>query len=94
MKKMKNLKFIILATLIVIIYSCKKEEIETPQYETPQYDTCNCGAITNDGITDDCYWLDVKNDCSSNIKRFCVPSDFWMTAYVGTNVCITGEESW
>ena len=85
---MKKSKFIILVMIIGLMYSCKKEDIEIPPME------CNCGAVTNDGITDDCYWLDIKNDCSKNTKRFCFSADFWMTAYVGTNVCVTGEESW
>ena len=52
------------------------------------------GTITNDGITDDCYWLDIKNDCSNNLKRFCFDYSDWLTAYVGTDVCLNGEEPW
>ena len=87
---MKALKIITLLTFILIASSCNKEVIEPIVEET----SCNCGTITNDGITGDCYWLDVRNDCSSNIKRFCFDYSFWLTAYVGTDICVTNETPW
>ena len=67
--------------------SCKKEE------------ECNCGVITNDGITfnDDgstCYWLEIRNNCSDNKKRFCFDYDVWFDANPGENFCVTNEVGW
>ena len=31
---------------------------------------CNCGTIANDGIDGSCYWLEIRNDCSGNKKKF------------------------
>lgn len=90
---MKNLKIIALFILMLVAIACKKEVIEPTPTPTPE-PVCNCGTITNDGITDDCYWLDVRNDCSSNVKRFCFDYSFWLTAYVGTDVCVTNQEPW
>jgi hypothetical protein len=82
MKKIMMIVVVIVATLS----SCKKEEI-----------TCNptsCGAIVNDGITDGCYWLEIENDCSGNKKKFCFDQSVWMSAYVGTNFCVSGVQPW
>ena len=72
--------------VIALTYSCEKQEIGGVY--------CNCGVITNDGIDGDCYWLDIRNDCSNNIKRFCFSPSDWMTAYVGTDFCVTNESGW
>ena len=56
MKKLLMIMAIIIATLS----SCTKKDI-----------TCEpttCGAIVSDGITDNCYWLEIENDCSKNKK--------------------------
>ena len=90
---MKNLKILTLFTLIIAIFACEKEVVDPIVQPIPE-SNCNCGTITNDGITDDCYWLDIKNDCSNNIKRFCFDYSDWLTAYVGNDVCLNGEESW
>jgi hypothetical protein len=74
------------ALMIATLTSCKKEDI-----------TCNpttCGVIANDGITDGCYWLEIENDCSGNKKKFCFDQSVWMSAYVGTNFCVTGVQPW
>ena len=76
----------IVVIIIATLTSCKKEDI-----------TCNpttCGVIANDGITDGCYWLEIKNDCSGNKKKFCFDENVWMSAYVGTNFCVTGVQPW
>ena len=82
MKKLLMIMAIIIATLS----SCTKKDI-----------TCEpttCGAIVSDGITDNCYWLEIENDCSKNKKKFCFAQNVWMSAYVGTNFCVTGVEPW
>ncbi len=55
---------------------------------------CNCGTIANDGIDNGCYWLEIRNDCSGNKKRFCFDQDIWMDAYVGENFCVYNESEW
>jgi deoxycytidylate deaminase len=82
---MKKLLMII-AIIIATLSSCTKKNI-----------TCElttCGAIISDGITDNCYWLEIENDCSKNKKKFCFAQNVWMNAYVGTNFCVTGVEPW
>ena len=85
---MKNLKRVVLAVMIAMftMTSCNKEEIEP--------ENCNCGTIANDGITDGCYWLEIRNSCSNNKKTFCFDQDIWMTNYVGDNFCVLGESNW
>jgi hypothetical protein len=69
--------------LIALIFaSCAKDE------------PCNCGTIANDGIDGDCYWLEIRNDCSENKKTFCFDQDVWQDAHVGENFCVTGEREW
>ena len=81
MKKLILCVAIMIATLI----SCTKEDIN-----------CNstCGVIANDGITDGCYWLEIRNDCSNNKKKFCFDQDVWMDAYVGSHFCVTNQGQW
>ena len=55
---------------------------------------CNCGTIANDGITDDCYWLEIRSDCSQNKKQFCFDQDIWMSNYVGDHFCVYNETGW
>ena len=68
----------------LILFSCKKEEQEQ----------CNCGVIANDGIDNECYWLEIRNDCSGNKKKFCFDQDVWMNAAVGSDFCVTNETGW
>ena len=68
----------------LILFSCKKEEQEK----------CNCGVIANDGIDNECYWLEIRNDCSGNKKKFCFDQDAWMNAAVGSDFCVTNETGW
>jgi hypothetical protein len=82
---MKKLVFIAIAiALSTMMVSCSKEEQEQ----------CNCGTIANDGIDNGCYWLEIRNDCSGNKKRFCFDEDIWMNNYVGDHFCVTNESSW
>ena len=62
--------------------------------EVPSKSSCNCGTIANDGIDGDCYWLEIRNDCSGNKKKFCFDQDIWMSSYVDTNFCVTNSGSW
>ena len=55
---------------------------------------CNCGVIANDGIDSGCYWLEIRNDCSGNKKKFCFDQDIWMNAHIGENFCVTNSSGW
>jgi len=77
---MKKLIFC-LAVATAFLSSCSKEE-------------CNCGVIANDGITDGCYWLEIRNSCSNNKKKFCFDQDIWQNNHVGDNFCVTNETGW
>jgi hypothetical protein len=78
-------KLIYLTALTITLLSCKK-------YEPEQ--NCTCGVIANDGITDGCYWLEIRNSCSNNKKKFCFDQDVWISAYVGSNFCVSGVQPW
>jgi hypothetical protein len=80
---MKKLAIIILIGFSV--FSCKKEESKP---SVP----CNCGKIMSDNVAN--YSVDIKNDCTGNIKNFVLYEADWMTAYVGSNYCITNETKW
>ena len=77
---------------LLLVSSCKKEEIEVC---TPT----NCGTIINDGIDIDasgnyCYYLEIQNACSDNVKKFCFDQYTWQNAYVGTEFCVTNQNPW
>jgi hypothetical protein len=78
-------KVVMFIMLAIGLASCSKEE------DTKQ---CNCGTIANDGIDGSCYWLEIRNDCSGNKKKFCFDQDVWMDAYVGSNFCVTNQSQW
>jgi hypothetical protein len=78
-------KLLLFVTVALLSTACKKEEV-TPN--TP----CNCGAIISDDASN--YSVDIKNDCSGNIKTWILSPNDWMSAYVGTNYCITNATSW
>jgi len=78
-------KLLSIVILSVGLMGCKKEEV------TPN-NTCNCGMIMNDSASN--YSVDIKNDCSGNVKTFYLSEADWMTAYVGTNYCITNVANW
>ena len=77
-------RVLVLLATAAITMSCEKEE----KLE------CNCGTIANDGIENNCHWLEIRNFCSGNKKKFCVDQDIWMDAYVGSDFCITNTTSW
>lgn len=79
-------KLFVILTLAFIV-GCNEE---TPN---PNRD-CNCGTIANDGIDNGCYWLEIRNNCSGNKKKFCFDQDVWMDAYVGEKFCVIGESEW
>jgi len=75
---------LILSVLALTLASCNKEELCTS----------NCGTITDDGITNGCYWLEVQNECTGNKKIFCFDQNVWSNNYVGDNFCVTNEPTW
>jgi hypothetical protein len=82
-------KLIYLTALTITLLSCKKYE--------PEKD-CTCGVIANDGVDynngNSCYWLEIRNSCSNNKKKFCFDQDVWISAYVGSNFCVSGVQPW
>ncbi len=85
-------KLFLVLTLAVMLMSCEKDE----EYSAPE--KCNCGTIANDGIDNINnqlkYWLEIRNSCSGNKKKFYFDQDIWMTAYVGTDICLNNVSSW
>lgn len=63
----------VILVLAVLAIGCTKEE-------------CPCGMITDDYVKD--FSVDVRNDCSGKIKNFVLTEGDWMTAYVGTDICM------
>ncbi len=57
--KTKATLLILALAMIITVSSCTKDE------------PCNCGTIANDGIDGSCYWLEIRNECSGNKKKFC-----------------------
>lgn len=78
-------KLMMIMILAIGLVSCSKEE------DNKQ---CNCGTIANDGIDGSCYWLEIRNDCTNNKKKFCFDQDVWMNAYVGSNFCVSNQNQW
>ena len=90
---MKKILFTILVSLLILLPSCKEEEEEKPVEDNKQ---CNCGTIANDGIDSatNCYWLEIRNECSGNKKKFCFDEDIWTNNFVGDRFCVTNVTSW
>lgn len=87
LKKNNVMKKMLLSLCVVALVACKKDE------------PCNCGTITNDGVTTNldgstCYWLEIRNECSGNKKTWCFDGDVWFDANVGEDFCVTNEPSW
>ena len=78
---------LIVALTLITLLSCNDD---TPN---PNKD-CNCGTIANDGIDGDCYWLEIRNNCTNNKKKFCFDQDIWMNNHPGDNFCVTNETQW
>jgi len=68
---------------VTLILSCEKK-----------IENCNCGIISNDGIDGNCYWLEIRNNCTDNKKVFCFDQDIWMNNYVGDPFCVTNVDGW
>jgi hypothetical protein len=81
-------KTILFSLLLTALISCRKEE-EDDLY-TPS-SNCECGKISNDGITDGEYWIEVRNNCSSNKKRVYMDADLWLNAHIGEARCYSGS---
>lgn len=81
------MKKLIIAAFLLGLMSCEKETVRPTS-------ACNCGTIANDGIDGNCYWIEIRNNCSKNKKKFCIDQDIWMDAHVGTNFCITNIDKW
>ena len=64
---------------------CNKDESITLTQD------CTCGVIANDGITGNCYWLEIRNDCTNNKKKFCFDQDIWFSSFVGDRFCVLNE---
>jgi hypothetical protein len=83
LKKTNIMKKIIFGLLIILFAaSCKKEDVKP----------CNCGLITSDNVSN--YSVTIRNDCSGNYRTFFLTQGDWMTAYVGSNYCISNVASW
>ena len=81
---MKKIFFGALALVSIGLSGCEKECSST------------CGTIANDGIdsSTNCYWLEIRNECSGNKKKFCFDQDIWMESYVGEHFCVSGVTPW
>jgi hypothetical protein len=77
---MKKVIFSI-AVATALLTSCEKET-----------KPCNCGIIMSDYVSN--YSVDIKNDCSGNVKNWVLSEGDWMNAYVGNRYCITNTTSW
>lgn len=86
---MKRIILTILAS--VALMGCQKEERTQTQQNKKN---CTCGVIANDGVTNGCYWLEIRNDCTGNKKKFCFDQDIWFENHVGDNICINNAQSW
>jgi len=79
---MKKLSIIIAGLFLM---ACERTEI-------PQ--DCSCGTIANDGIENGCYYLEIRNDCTGNKKKFCFDQDIWQSNFVGDPFCVTNQNEW
>ena len=68
---------------IIALSSCSKNATKN----------CKCGIVTDDAIENgNDFTLTIKNDCSSNNKKFYVTLSTWMDYQVGANICM--DEVW
>jgi hypothetical protein len=78
---MKKLMMVLLT--IIALSSCSKNATKN----------CKCGIVTDDAIENgNDFTLTIKNDCSSNNKKFYVTLSTWMDYQVGANICM--DEVW
>jgi len=81
-------KITVIITMLFVVIGCKKE-----------VENCNFGTIANDGISTNsdgssCYWLEIRNTCTDNKKKFCFDEDIWMNAHVGEQFCVSNQPTW
>lgn len=84
---------IILMWTAFFVYACRDKD--DPQgYGEDQ--GCNCGTICEDGIDSayNCNYFLVENECSGNIKKFCVDPLVWSAYYEGDRICINDQSPW
>jgi hypothetical protein len=86
-------KFLLILLTITFLSSCKKDDENI--YPEPQ---CNCGFITDDGIDiingNFNYWIEIRNNCTSNVKRFYLTEGDWLNANPGEDICISNSGQW
>lgn len=70
---------------ILLMVGCEKEDITLG---------CNCGKIANDGIDDSGNWLEIRNNCSGEKKKFYFDADIWVENHVGDSFCVTNSPEW
>lgn len=87
---------ILILCVCISFLSCKKEENEPNNSSNSSNTDCTCGVITDDGydVLTDCFWLEVRNDCTDNKKKFCFEQDVWMSNFVGDPFCVYQVEPW
>lgn len=78
-------KLLLVFALSTAVISCKKEEIKKEE-------VCNCGLVVSDDVTD--YSVVIRNSCSGNEKKFYLQQGDWVSAYVGSDYCITNVKNW
>jgi hypothetical protein len=78
-------KVLTVISFAFLALSCEKNN---PKPNEP----CNCGIIQSDNAYDNS--IVIKNSCSGNNKTFYLSEADWMTAYVGTDYCITNVTNW
>ena len=52
----------------------------------------NCGLIVSDNVSN--YSVDIRNNCSDNVKTFYLSEGDWMNAHPGQDYCITNVTNW
>ena len=80
---MKKVSVLLVLALTLALTSCSKEELGAD---------CSCGLIVSDDVND--YSVTIRNACSGNEKRWVLYPGDWMTAYVGSDFCITNAGRW
>lgn len=93
-------KVLLALTVVVGLLSCEKEEDErstnSSSSSSNNSSNCTCGIIANDGIdtATNCYWLEIRNECSGNKKKFCFDEDVWTNNFVGDRFCVYNVKPW
>ena len=93
---MKKL-MLILSVALVALGSCEKEDapLSSGGSSGGGGSSCNCGIVTDDPIVGgSTYKLQVRSDCSGNLKTFTVSRADWYDNHVGERTCITNSSGW